>query len=202
MVNIITLSASRRHSVPQALRLLNSRTLNPQSLCRGLNMPPLRIAYRFITICFIALITSSCEANMFKSLFSSKEDVVLFSKVQGQILFKGIPVKQAKVIRKYTYDTPQPVEDTTITDDQGNFELPAIIKSGEKISGLVQFVVHQELYVNHNSEIIDIWRHGKMDKSENSEYGGEFKSIRCEITDAFQRKKVGVVDYVYTNCTW
>jgi hypothetical protein len=157
---------------------------------------------QIITIIFIALTTTACEANMIKGLFTTKKDVVLFSKVQGQILHKGIPVKQAKVIRRYTYDTPEPVEDSTITDDQGYFELPLIERKNETVNGLSQFVVYQEMYVLYENNEIEIWGYGKLGKEINAEYGGDFKKIVCELSNEPIRKDLGFNGYVYTNCTW
>lgn len=146
---------------------------------------------------FIILMQTACEANMF-----TKEDVVLFSRVQGRVLFKGVPMANAKVVRRYRYDTPQPLEDSCVTSDDGMFDLPLIVKKDTTVTPLVQFVVHQELYVERNGELQQIWAHGKLITSENSEYGGDFKKIICEITREPDNIKVGTVDYVYTSCVW
>ncbi|MEY4588293.1 MAG: hypothetical protein RL497_369 [Pseudomonadota bacterium] len=132
----------------------------------------------------------------------TKEDVVLFSRVQGKVLFKGVPVDKAKVIRRYTYDTPSPIEDSCLTDGDGMFTFPMIIKKDARLTPLVQFVVHQELYVDHGGSRYEIWLHGKMKKTENSEYGGEFKTIFCELTKGAERKEIGMLNVFFTNCTW
>ena len=153
---------------------------------------------RLVALVMVVIFNSSCEAGM----FTKKEDVVFFSKVQGQILFKGVPVANAKVIRRYTYDTPDPIEDTCVTNDTGMFELPVIVKANAAVPVLGQFVVHQQLYVERNGELEQIWSHGKMDKSENSEYGDSFKKIICELTAEPKRKEIGLLNVVYTNCEW
>ncbi|HMW47991.1 MAG TPA: hypothetical protein PKC70_06800 [Cellvibrionaceae bacterium] len=132
----------------------------------------------------------------------TKEDVVLFSRVQGRVLFNGVPVAKAKVIRRYRYDTPEPLEDSCVTNDDGLFELPAIIKKNTSVTPLVQFVVHQQIFVVRDGVEQQIWSHGKMIKEENSEYGGEFKTISCELSQDLKRVKVGIVDFVFTNCVW
>lgn len=132
----------------------------------------------------------------------AKEDVVLFSRVQGKVLYKGVPVANAKVIRRYKYDTPQSIEDSCMTDAEGMFELPTILMKNTTVTPLVQFVVHQQLFVERNGEQQQIWSHGKMDKSDNSEYGGGFKDISCELIEEAKRKEVGLLNVVFTNCTW
>lgn len=132
----------------------------------------------------------------------TKEDVVLFSRVEGRILFEGKPASGAKIIRRYTIDTPSFVEDSCTVGEDGAFQLPVIIKKNVRTTPLVQFVVHQELYVDFNAKRFEIWLHGKMDKSENSEYGGTFMQIECELTKEPQNRKLDIGDYIYTNCVW
>lgn len=152
---------------------------------------------RFAALIIAVIFNSSCEANMI-----TKEDVVFFSRVQGRVLFKGVPVANAKVIRRYTFDTSSPVEDSCSTDGNGVFSLPMISKKDVRLTPLMQFVVHQEMYVEYDGVRHEIWLHGKMDKAENSEYGGEFKNISCELTEEAKRKEVGRLNVLFTNCTW
>ncbi|MEY4589395.1 MAG: hypothetical protein RL497_1471 [Pseudomonadota bacterium] len=132
----------------------------------------------------------------------TKEDAVLFSRVQGQVLFKGVPLAKAKVIRRYIYDAQNPIEDLCVTNDEGMFELPAIIKKNAVVTPLAQFVVHQQIFVERNGVEEQIWSHGKMLRHENSEYGGEFKPVTCDLSNELQRIKVGLAYFVYTNCVW
>ena len=132
----------------------------------------------------------------------AKEDVVLFSRVQGKVLYKGAPVANAKVIRRFKYDTPQSIEDSCMTDAEGMFELPTILMKNTTVTPLVQFVVHQQLFVERNGEQQQIWSHGKMEKSENSEYGGEFKRMSCDLAVEPKRREVGLLNVIYTSCEW
>lgn len=152
---------------------------------------------RFAALIMAVIFNSSCEANMF-----AKEDVVLFSRVQGKIMYQGVPVANAKVIRRYKYDTPQSMEDSCMTDAEGIFELPTILLKNANVTPLVQFVVHQQLFVERNGEQQQIWSHGKMEKSESSEYGGEFKKISCDLAVEPKRRELGLLNVVYTNCEW
>lgn len=130
----------------------------------------------------------------------TKKDVVLFSKVQGRVVHNGVPVANAKVIRRYRYDTPQPIEDSCITNGQGEFELPVVVKKNATVTPLAQFVVYQQLYVERDSQQQQIWSHGKMHTEENSEYDGNFNKIICELTAEPIRINLKNYDYVFTNC--
>ena len=143
------------------------------------------------------LMQTACEANMF-----TKEDVVLFSKVQGRVVLNGIPVANAKVIRRYRYDTRQPIEDSCVTNSQGEFELPVVIKKNATVTPLVQFVVYQQLYVERDGQQQQIWSHGKMNTEENSEYDGAFKKIICELTAEPVSIDLKNYDHVFTSCVW
>lgn len=153
---------------------------------------------RLAVLLIIVIFNSSCEAGM----FTKKEDVVLFSSVRGKILYKGEPVAHAKVIRRYKYDTQNFLEDSCIASEKGEFLFPLIDRKNTSTTPLVQFVVYQQIFVVRDGVEQQIWGHGKMETSVNSEYGGEFKEIVCELTREPDNIKVGIVDYVYTSCTW
>jgi hypothetical protein len=151
---------------------------------------------RLAALIVAVIFNSSCEAGM-----ATKENAVIFSRVQGRIFFNGEPVRNAKVIRRYTYDVPDAIEDACNTDENGNFELPLIERKNEKVKLMTQFVVHQELYVVFGGKEYNIWLHGKMNRGENSEYGGHFKIMSCEIAQDLKRIEVGG-NVVLTNCIW
>ncbi len=180
------------------MALVDSQYRSEEENCKNSQVVWVVKSYTRLAAMLIAVIfNSSCEANMI-----TKEDVVFFSRVQGTVLFKGVPVANAKVIRRYTFDTPSPLEDSCLTDGNGMFSLPVISKKDVRLTPLVQFVVHQEMYVDYDGVRHEIWLHGKMDKAENSEYGGEFKNISCELTEEAKRKEVGRLNVLFTNCIW
>lgn len=180
------------------MALVDSQYRSEEENCKNSQVVWVFKRYTRLAAMLIAVIfNSSCEANMI-----TKEDVVFFSRVQGTVLFKGVPVVNAKVIRRYTFDTPSPLEDSCLTDGNGMFSLPVISKKDVRLTPLVQFVVHQEIYVDYDGARHEIWLHGKMDKTENSEYGGKFSELICELTKQPSNVKLGVGDYIYTNCIW
>lgn len=158
----------------------------------------IKLIVKIIVLSLSVLMQTACEANM----FTKKEDVVLFSAIRGKVLYKGEPLANAKVIRRYKYDIPVFLEDSCVSSEKGEFIFPRIEKKNTVITPLVQFVVHQQIFVVRDGVEQQIWGHGKMETSDNSEYGGEFKEIVCELTREPDNIKVGVVDYVYTSCTW
>ncbi|HMW49138.1 MAG TPA: hypothetical protein PKC70_12635 [Cellvibrionaceae bacterium] len=157
----------------------------------------IRLMAKNIILSLSIFMQTACEANMF-----TKEDVVLFSKVQGRVVHNGVPVANAKVIRRYRYDTPQPIEDSCVTNSQGEFELPVVVKKNATVTPLAQFVVYQQLYVERDGQQQQIWSHGKMHTEENSEYDGSFNKIICELTAEPVRINLKNYDHVFTNCVW
>ncbi|HRH77784.1 MAG TPA: hypothetical protein PK129_10590 [Cellvibrionaceae bacterium] len=139
---------------------------------------------------------TACEAGM----VSKKEDIVLFSRIEGQLFYQGKPLPFAKVIRRYIYDTEKPVEDYCIADANGFFKFPSVIRENQKISPLTQFVSHQEVVVEYMHETYTIWGHGKMHVSENSEYDGVFKKMKCHIDGELHRVRLSNRDFILTNC--
>lgn len=156
-----------------------------------------RSCIRLAALLIAVIFNSSCEADV-----ATKEDVVLFSQVKGRIALNGEPLANAKVIRRYKYDTAESIEDFCVTNNKGEFDLPLIVNKDLNTTPLVQFVVHQQIFVVRDGKEQQIWMHGKMKKNENSEYGGQFKNVYCELTKELERVKVGSVEYVFTNCVW
>ncbi|MEY4589394.1 MAG: hypothetical protein RL497_1470 [Pseudomonadota bacterium] len=160
--------------------------------------PMLNKYIRLTALTMAVIFNSSCEASM----FTAKEDVVLFSRVQGKLFFEGKPVVSAKVIRRYIYDTKDPIEDFCITNNSGEFDFPSVVRKNTSVSGLTQFVSHQEMVVEFRGNVYPIWGHGKMEKAENSEYDGFFKKLKCNIDDELVRMRLNNRDLVLTNCVF
>jgi hypothetical protein len=130
--------------------------------CNKGGVAPMLNYIRLGALTMAVIFNSSCEAGM----FTKKQDVVFFSSMQGKVLFKGVPVAKAKVVRRYKYDTSEYIEDSCVTNDEGMFQLPAIAKKGVKITPLVEFIVHQQLFVERNSELQQMvsWKNGHIRK--------------------------------------
>ena len=135
------------------------------------------------------------------SLLPSPQEVVLSSPLEGILTFEGKPVAGVKIERKLSwFDLSESVEDSVITDSQGHFILPLVMKS-IKLSNLTQFVVSQEINAIYNGESILIWYMGKGSKIEFGELGGKPVNLKCELSD----DEIVTRDYknpLMTRCTW
>lgn len=135
-------------------------------------------------------------------MVAKKQDVVLFSRIEGQLLFERKPASAAKIIRRYIYDSKMPIEDYRIADENGFFEFPPIIRKDATVNSLVQFVSHQEMVVEYEGKTYTIWGHGKMHVGENSEYDGRFRRVKCNINEDLNRVRLDNRDLVLTNCSF
>ncbi len=135
------------------------------------------------------------------AIFSGKEEeVVLFSPMEGKLTFEGRPAARAKIIRNVSWKDNVGETDIFYADKNGNFSLP-IKSETEKISPLAQFVSHQKLFVHYQGNEYQIWGNGKLDKKKYTEFGGQPKNLRCELTQEPDRRdtKSG---WVVTSCEW
>lgn len=113
----------------------------------------------------------------------------VFSSVKIQILKNGKPVKNAQVIRRWEWNKPG--EDKALTDDHGNFSLPAVYESSVSRLLPIELVISQSIYVVDDGEEKRIWLNPKRDPEENSEYAGKSIDLVCELSE----ENVLVEDY-------
>lgn len=103
------------------------------------------------------------ESTMFK--------VCLFSPVKGKVVLQGKPVVGALIERSYEWVWKnQKGSDQTVTDVNGEFELPAI--HGTMVLGSVlphEPVIHQSIDIKAGEEIYKAWRSSKRTYDEFSE---------------------------------
>ena len=158
------------------------------------------LMYALYTSAIMAVLGAGLVWGMVMMAMGPKQNAILFSKVEGRLVFNGEPVKGAKIIRKSQL-YKEITEDITTTNEYGVFQFPLKVRPNTRISGLNHFSISQTLTVLHEGKTYDIWHHSKMDGAENSEYGGEFKPLLCELTQAVEHKKIGGGTYI-TNCVW
>ena len=117
------------------------------------------------------------------SLLSKPEEkVVLFSPMKGTITFKNKAASGAKIERKVSWKDQTGETDTTVSDENGEFEL-TILEETVKLSKISQFVVSQEISVYYHGEKFLIWTMGKSSKNIYGELGGKPVNLTCELTD-------------------
>ena len=132
------------------------------------------------------------------------EPAYAFSGFSGQLLFKGEPANNAKVIRQYRLQNESNVhEDFVITGKSGDFTFSSIlIQYRVPILSSHAFLSHQDVIVEYQGETYDIWIGGKTEPREYTEFGGKPKNLRCELTSEPRRVKNELAGVIVTNCHW
>jgi len=151
----------------------------------------------------ILLFTVSCFAakGIPMSLFSTTQEVVLSSPMQGTLTLNGKPVAGIKIERHLKwFDEKDSNTDFVVTKNNGHFTLPAI-KRTLNISPLSHFLISQNLVVNHEGEEVSIWYMSKGSKIEYGELGGKPINLRCDITDE-ERISHEYNNPIMTRCIW
>lgn len=136
------------------------------------------------------------------SLFSSKkEEVVLFSALEGRLTYKGESASNAKITLWYKWKDKKGESVVYTADENGYFSIPTI-KDQYKPRMLAQLVITQRLTVSYNDEEIVIWVHGKMSSEEFTELNGKAVDLLCELTDERERVEIESGIAVGTSCKW
>jgi Domain of unknown function (DUF6795) len=127
-----------------------------------------------------ALIT---QQGFAMSLFSSKkEPVVLFSEMEGHLIYKRKPAANAKITLWYKWKDKLGESVVYSADENGYFSIPTI-RDQYKPRMLAQLVITQRLTVSYNNEEYVIWALGKMTGNYFDELGGEAINVVCDLAD-------------------
>lgn len=125
--------------------------------------------------------------------------VCVFSNVKAKLTLSGVPISNAKVIRRWEWQKLK--EETTTTNAGGEFEFPAIFERSITRFFPSELVVGQALYVVVDGQERAIWSNSKRRPEENSEFRGKPISISCELTNEREiAREFGSL--MYTLCTW
>ncbi|WP_301003270.1 DUF6795 domain-containing protein [Pseudoalteromonas sp.] len=118
--------------------------------------------------------------------FFNKQDFVLSAPVKGQLLDKGQPVANTKVVRSLTYGDEY--KDEAITDDNGFFNFKAkTIRTSKPANMFDNESLHQHIYLeNGTPEGVVLWytivsMHEKSDTLKNL-----LAYLECDIAKAPQ----------------
>lgn len=130
---------------------------------------------------------------------STVGQVCLFSKMTGVITLNGEPVAGATLVRTVNLSGDQ--VDETITDENGNFELPAVFKRTLKKHLPQEFASNQDIVVHHDGEEYRIWSAVKRTPDENSESRGKPLIVSCELTSKESMIMVNKSP-IFSLCTW
>ncbi|WP_156254597.1 carboxypeptidase-like regulatory domain-containing protein [Sandarakinorhabdus oryzae] len=111
-------------------------------------------------------------------------DMVIFSELHGQVLSGGAPVAGASVERSWDWGlTDEKGKDSTTTDAQGNFRLPAVSRRG----GLRAWLPHepfveQTIRVTHAGQTVDVWMLDKRNYRAGGELGAGKQASALAVT--------------------
>ncbi len=154
----------------------------------------------YFLIGIIGLLIVSHTPQGVAMAFFSKKEVVLSSPFEATITFQGKPAVGARVKRVIKWQSDIGEEDSTETDEQGYFSLPAIKDSWRQLLP-AEFVVYQDIIVEFEDREFKVWVHSKREEHEWAELDGRPINMRCELTDEIRRVEVdrGLLG---TNCHW
>lgn len=123
----------------------------------------------------------------------------VFSHVKARLTRNGKPLQKVKVIRRWEWNDLK--EDSTTTDDDGNFEFPAVFERSVTRLLPVELVIAQGLYVNVDGKETQFWSNSKREPEENAEFRGKPISLMCELTNEMKiYEDFGSI--MRTLCTW
>ncbi len=121
-------------------------------------------------------------ANIF---FSSGANAVtikqcLFSKMTGVVNLNGKPVANVRLVRTINYN--KDIVDETVTDENGNFEFPAVFRNNYAGKILpMEFVASQLIIAHHEGKEYEMWSGVKRKPEENAESQGKPLVVVCEL---------------------
>ena len=124
--------------------------------------------------------------------------VCTFSAVKAKVTLNGEPAIGAKVTRLTEWKTKK--KETTETDAKGKFTFPAAFERSITKYMPVEIVISQQIIVEYQSQLFEIWVNGKMNSEEDSEFGGVSIDLDCELTNESKTYRSNG-SLVMTNCT-
>jgi len=123
----------------------------------------------------------------------------VFSVVKARVTKSGEPLKNVRIIRRWEWSSLQ--EESTITDETGYFEFPAVFEKSASRLLPVELVIAQGLYVVDGDEEKKIWSNSKREPEENAEFNGRSINLICELTNEMEIYK-DFGSRMRTLCSW
>lgn len=110
-----------------------------------------------------------------------KEEVVLFSPLEGKITYEGEPASGAMLKLWVAWKNQDGETKSFSADDDGGFSIPAQIIE-YKSSPLAQISIAQMITVEYKGGEYVIWKAGKSSTNLYGELGGRPENLVCELT--------------------
>lgn len=155
--------------------------------------------YKYSTILLVCIIVIVLIGNGALTTLTIGNKVCLFSGFTGTITKANQPIKGAKVIRSYEWNNKKMTE-VAVTDENGQFSFESVWATSRKVF-VVQFVSHQQIFVEYDGEREQIWGGGKGLEEEFTEFGGKPINFTCNLGDEIRgvSYKIG---FMTTNAHW
>lgn len=130
----------------------------------------------------------------------AEKEAVLFSPLEGHLLFNGKPASNAKITLWIKWKDIKGDFFHFKADENGYFSIPEK-KSYYKENPLAQIVITQEITVEYNNETYLIWTLSKTSTLIYEEFGGKPDNLKCELLDDLEATRTNNI-LMGTNCKW
>jgi hypothetical protein len=98
----------------------------------------------------------------------------------GVVNLNGKPVANVRLVRTINYN--KDIVDETVTDENGNFEFPAVFRNNYAGKILpMEFVASQLIIAHHEGKEYEMWSGVKRKPEENAESRGKPLVVSCEL---------------------
>ncbi len=159
-----------------------------------------------IVFCLLTGCTEEKSPAMLSPIMKdSKEKVyVISSPMSGTLLENGKPLANQKITRKLTWNgNSEGISEDFFTDENGKFYLPLHKEVLKLESVLEQFVANQQLEVERNNEVDEIWISGQQSGELFGETAGkEIESVICDLSNDLARVYGEDQGLLATKCRW
>jgi hypothetical protein len=110
--------------------------------------------------------------------------MVIFSELRGVVLVQGRPVAGAQVVRSWHWDlTSERGADAAVTDAEGRFHLPAVLRRGWLRRWLPhEPFVEQTIDVTHAGGTVTVWMLDRRNYRPGGELGPERSAPALAVT--------------------
>jgi len=116
--------------------------------------------------------------------FLKKYDAHLCSAVSGRILDNGKPVADLKIERILVDFDSKERKDSTTTDQNGDFSLPAVnIRSRSPASLFRELLTKQKIYFKKQDELFTLWSTTLWGVEPINAYDKKLSQLNAELTD-------------------
>ena len=166
--------------------------------------------FKFSVLTIILCLLTGCKEEKSPAMLSpimkdSKEKVyVISSPLKGTLLENGNPLANHKITRKLTWNgNPEGISEDFYTDENGEFYLPLHKEVLKLQSSLEQFVANQQIEVERDNEVDEIWISGQQSGELFGETAGkEIESLVCDLSNDLARVYGENQGLLATKCRW